>query len=368
MKTNLRHLLALRFTPGIGDITARRLLEIFPDPAEMFSISQRAFLSMPGTTERLYDLLQQKVNWAAVDAELEYVERTGVSFCCIADEAYPSNLAACYDAPFLLFYEGGLHTAGRRSISIVGSRNATEYGKNATRQLVEAIAGYDPVIISGLAYGIDITAHKAALDHGLTTYAVVAHGLNYVYPSAHKTYSRKIRETGCVVTEFTSLDRPDKENFPRRNRIIAGLADATVVVEASDKGGALITARIAGSYNREVYAFPGRSVDELSAGCNRLIKRNEAVLIESAADLVAAMGWNAPVTQPPPSPPAKRVFADLDPQEQEIVSLLEQNGPMPIDALAIALDFSSSRIATLLLTLEMKGALSCLPGKVYKLN
>jgi len=365
VKDDLKYLLALRFASGIGDITARRLLSAFHSPADIFSASKKSFLSVEGTTGRLYSILQSQVDWAAVDREMSFIHQHNVQVVSVLDDTYPPDLAACYDAPFLFFCKGRFDTSDKKIISIVGTRSATGYGKQVCRELVEGLASFRPVIVSGLAYGVDITAHKTAMDCGLETYAVVAHGLHTIYPHAHRACAGRIVESGCLISEFPWAEGPDRENFPRRNRIIAGLSQATVVVEASEKGGALITAKIAASYNREVFAFPGRSIDRSSSGCNRLIKNNEAMMIESAADLVKALGWDDTLRKPAAA--QKKFFADLDEDELSVMRLLEQKGNLPVDDLAVSLGLSLPRLASLLLLLEMKGAVASLPGKMYRL-
>lgn len=364
MTNPLKYFLALRFCDGIGNITARRLLSFYKDPEAIFSEKRTAFLSVPGASQRLYDALHKKVNWTAVERELEFMERTGTSWMTILDKHYPESLSLCHDAPFIFFHKGAVALEGRHTLSVVGTRSATEYGKAACEQLIGELAPYSPVIISGLAYGIDIAAHKKALELGLETIAVVAHGLNMVYPSSHKSYAEKISRQGALISEFCSTDKPDKENFPQRNRIIAGLAGATVVVEASVKGGALITARLAAGYNRDVFAFPGRTIDRYSSGCNLLIKNHEAVLIEAAADLVNALGWN---TEKTIEKSKKALLPELTEDELSVIRLMEDLGSVPIDLFAARLDFSPAKTASLLLTLEMKGAIVSLPGKMYEL-
>jgi DNA processing protein len=265
----------------------------------------------------------------------------------------------------MLYFKGELEWNRARIVSIVGTRNATVYGKDICRELVEGLALYEVVVVSGLAYGIDSQSHKAALDSGLHTAAVLAHGLDRIYPPVNRSLAQRICKQGGLVTEFMSGTNPDKENFPKRNRIIAGVADAVIVVEAGKKGGALITADIANSYNRDVFAVPGRLMDEFSAGCNFLIKTNKAALIQSAGDVVYMMGWE----QSSGSTAGRQtiMFEHLSPDEQSIAALLELHGESTIDWLSLQSNLPLGKVTSLLLSLEFKGAVKSLPGKLYRL-
>jgi DNA processing protein len=254
-----------------------------------------------------------------------------------------------------------------RVISIVGTRNPTDYGRGVTRELIEELARHytDVLVVSGLAYGIDICAHKACLRHSIDTAAVLGHGLASLYPSAHREVARQIDEKGMLITEFMHNDKPESANFVKRNRIIAGLSDATIVVESGEKGGALITADIANSYNRDVLAYPGRVHDKMSAGCNRLIKTNRAALMESLGDLEYLAGWQKKSVE---SGIFQRdLFPELNEEEQKVTSLLKTETSLTIDQIALLCDTHVSHISALLLNLEFKGVVKCLPGRVYQL-
>lgn len=363
MSDQLKYILGLRFCDGIGNITARRLLSLFSSPESIFREKRKSFLTIPGTTDRLYNIIKKNVNWTAVEKELEFIQNNNVKWTTCFDQNYPDLLSSCYDAPFLIFYQGELNINNKKCISVVGTRSATEYGKKYCAELIENLKEFDPVIVSGLAYGIDITAHLSALDNDLTTVGIVAHGLNTIYPSAHKQTAKKITNQGCILTEFTSLDRPDKENFPKRNRIIAGISSATIVIEASEKGGALITARLANGYNRDVFAFPGRAMDKYSKGCNYLIKNNIAQLIESSEDLISLLGWEKQKTEKN----KHYLTPNMSEEELIVIRLLEEKGNLPIDMFSDLLNFSPTKIASLLLSLELKGAIYSHPGKIYEL-
>jgi len=264
----------------------------------------------------------------------------------------------------MLYCAGKMNLNRKRVVSIVGTRSVTNYGKNFCDDLVAQLKQYDVSIISGLAYGVDITAHRAAVREGIETCAIVAHGHDRVYPNVHKSVLRKMYENGGLVTEFVSGTNPDRENFPKRNRIIAGLSDAVIVIESAKKGGSLITAEIANSYNRDVFAVPGKLTDEYSKGCNWLIKTNKAVLLESTKDLEYVMGWEEKGKK---SSSQKQLLLELKPEERVLVELLSEQ-KLGIDMLCLKSQLSSGKVAATLTNLEFSGVVTCLPGKVFQLN
>ncbi len=275
------------------------------------------------------------------------------------------RLKQCADCPVILYYKGNANLDAERVIAIVGTRNATDYGKKMCNDLVEGLKDTGALIVSGLAYGIDAASHKAALKTGLATVAVVGHGLNTIYPAGHTNLAEKMLENGGLLSDFTSETTLAPENFPKRNRIIAGLSDAVIVVESKVSGGAMITADIAFSYNREVFAFPGRSEDVFSQGCNRLIRQNKAGLIQSADDLLDSLGWKDKKKK---AKPQVQLFQDLKPQEETIIKALQTQGaPMHVDDIALQTNLSPGNLSTHLLTLEFAGILKSLPGKRYSL-
>jgi DNA processing protein len=282
------------------------------------------------------------------------------------DKDYPARLKNCDDSPIMLFFKGDVDMNPRRMLSVVGTRHITTYGKEATERIIRDLKEYDPVIVSGLAYGVDIQAHKCALRYGLPTIGVVAHGLDKMYPSANAATAEKMLLNGGLLTEYISGTKPDRDNFPARNRIVAGLCDAVVVIESADRGGALITADIANSYNREVFALPGRTGDLYSHGCNMLIKQNKAVLFESAADIADVLNWNQKTK------PEKRtqmfLFEDHSPEEKTILVSLQNSDSMTLDDIALNVQIPVNRVSSILLKLEFDGLLSSFPGKVFKLN
>jgi DNA processing protein len=281
------------------------------------------------------------------------------------DDDYPNRLKHCIDGPLMLYSLGNADLNKQKIVAVVGTRRATEYGKEMTNYLIKELADLDVMIVSGLAYGIDSYAHKAALQFNLPTVGVLAHGLDRIYPLANKQLAEKMQSNGGLVTDFVSNTNPDRENFPKRNRIIAGLADAIIVVEAARKGGALITADIANSYNRDVFAVPGKIGDAYSAGCNYYIRTNRAALIESAKDIVYIMGWEEKKEKNKSL--QKKLFIEFTDDERVIVDMLEKNGDSGIDFLCINSEMSSSKVASALLNLEFNGLVKSLPGKRYQL-
>lgn len=303
--------------------------------------------------------------------EIEYAMRTGVDIMCLGDGSYPSRLKECADAPLVLFFRGTAALDRRRVVSMVGTRRCTAYGQDCVRSFIRRLKELCPdvLIVSGLAYGIDICAHRETLDCGMDTVAVLAHGLDNLYPPRHSDTAQQMIRQGGLLTEFFTHTNADRLNFLRRNRIVAGMADATVVVESACKGGALSTARLARSYDREVFAFPGRVCDEYSQGCNNLIRDNKASLITSADDMVKAMGWTddgrwAEVQRKGVELP---LFPELTPEEQTVADILAKENDIQINALAVRSAIPVGRLSAVMFSLEMKGMVKCLAGGVYHL-
>lgn len=293
------------------------------------------------------------------------MEKYGIQPIFITDESYPRRLKSCIDAPPMLYFRGKADLNSSRIVSIVGSRNATEYGREICRNLIAALKVFDPIVVSGLAYGIDAAAHKESLRNGVPTVGVMAHGLDRIYPSPHRSIAQRMLEEGGLLTEFPSETKPDRENFPKRNRIIAGISDITIVVEANIKGGALITAELANSYNRDVFAYPGRITDEYSSGCNYLIKTHRAHLINRVEDLEYIVGWVQ--TRASEVKQQLSLLLNLSEEEKLIADLLSQRGNIPIDELGYLTGFQQSKLAVTILGMEMKGLIVLLPGKMLKL-
>ncbi len=359
------HKIALTFLKSVGPVTARNLLEHFGSAEAVFAAGNEALKEIPGIRQNAIHSILSKEALKRAEEELVFIARYGIEILFYTDSNYPQRLKECVDAPILLYFKGRADLNQLRILSIVGTRNATLYGKNICKELIEALVPYNVMVVSGLAYGIDIAVHQACVEHQVSTVGILGHGLDRLYPSAHKPVAQQMLLNGGLLTEFPILTNPDRQNFPQRNRIIAGLSDATIVVEASEKGGALITAEIANSYHKDVYAFPGRVNDPFSAGCNFLIKTNRAGLINHAQDLIYYLGWDRPVSGKNTAVQSALPLG-LNPQEQKVFSMLAQN-PCSIDQLSVALGMQQSNLAMVLLTLEMKGVMVSLPGKVYKL-
>lgn len=363
----LVHKIALSMFPGIGAVNARRLVAYLSSVSAVFEVSKKELQGIPGIGKNLINIIIEKRDLALERAqnEVKFIEKYKIKTLFYLDSDYPKRLAQCNDAPIVMFMKGGVDLNFPRIISIVGTRNATIYGKELTANLIEGLgnAGIEVLVASGLAFGIDVAAHKAALKAGCPTIGIVAHGLDKMYPPAHANIAKKmVSVNSALLTDFPSASRIDPGNFLRRNRIIAGLADCTIVVESGKKGGALITADIANSYNRDVFVFPGRIGDKYSKGCNNLIKYNKAALIENANDLIEFMGWETkqqPVQQP--------LFIDLDKEEQSIIDILKQNEIVATDFIARSIHLPVQKINSILLTLEFKGVIKPLPGNRVKL-
>lgn len=310
-------------------------------------------------------VVSQKVLGTA-ESELKMLDKLNIRPLFYLDEDYPKRLTHCEDGPIMLYARGNMNLNTERIISVVGSRKATDHGKAFTQKLISDLSASKITIVSGLAYGIDIAAHRAACSHGMQTIAGLAHGLDKVYPSQHKSTALEMEKNGGLISDFITGTNPDRENFPKRNRIVAGVADATVVIEAAQKGGALITAGIANSYNRDVFAVPGRPTDKYSEGCNNLINRNRAALISNAQDLLELMGWTEE-NQVSKAPTQTALLMDLTDDQQVIVDILK-DGDIMIDDISLRASMPMSKVASNLLELEFAGAVRNLPGKIYRLN
>lgn len=367
MNDLLKYKIALSMLPGIGGVLARNLVAYVGSVDGIFSQSFRALTKIPGIGEVNAGQIKKADVLPKAEKEVEFINKHNIKVHFYTDKDFPRRLKTCIDAPVLIYTKGNLKLDQPRVISIVGTRNSTEYGKIAVEKLIEDFSkrNYKIIVVSGLAYGIDINAHRAALKFNIPTVGVVAHGLDLMYPALHRDTAKKMLETGGLVSDFASGTKIDPSNFIKRNRIIAGLADATIVAESAAKGGSLVTADIASSYNRDVFAFPGRAGDKYSKGCNQLIRNNGATLIEGIEDLEYFMGWEntpkADAIQP-------SLFVELNTIEQNIVDLLQKEGELFIDQISAQMKLPVSRISATLLNLEFKNVLNALPGKMYKLR
>lgn len=369
MDQNRLSLLALHFIPGLGDHLIRQLISYCGSAEKIFQTPRGKLLKIPGIGMVTADTIRKGKPFHQAETEIRRAEKEQVNLLFYIDRNYPSRLKQINDAPTLLYTRGKPDFENIKTVGIVGTRKATDYGRRCVEELVSGLIPHGACIISGLAYGIDIHAHKQALRHNLPTIAVMGSGIDNIYPSAHKEVARKMCADGGLVTEHPFGTKPDAHNFPARNRIVAGLCDALVIVEAAAKGGALITAEIANSYNKDVFAFPGNIGQTCSEGCNNLIKSNKAFLLTSVKDLEYLMSWEPGTT---PAPSIKKNGLDLsvfEPQERPIVQLLlENNRQLMIDELSWRSGIPVSQLASLLLAMEFKGMISTLPGKIYKLT
>lgn len=364
MENDLLYQLALTHIPNIGPIQAKILIEHFGNARDVFRATKKELSAVESMGEIKGACIKKFDDFEKAEAEIAFIEKYKIQPIFITNPCYPQRLLNCYDAPTILFYRGNADLNTSKIISIIGTRNNTDYGKQVTEKLVEGLKDQQVLIVSGLAFGIDAVAHKAALQNDLKTVAVVAHGLDIIYPSQHNNLAKEILLHGGLLTEFGKKTKPDKHNFPRRNRIVAGMADATVVIETAVKGGSMITAELANSYNKDVFAFPGRVNDSKSAGCNYLIKNNKACLITEAGDLIDLLGWQQKKSKPKPQ---RELFIDLSSDEKIIVDILKEKEAVHIDELYMKSGLSSSAVATAILNLELQNVVMTMPGKMYKL-
>ncbi|MCK9207101.1 MAG: DNA-processing protein DprA [Salinivirgaceae bacterium] len=359
---NRRNYLALWAVPGIGSITSRKLIAYAGGIQEIFRLKKPELQKIPGIGPLLAENIIQTECFKKADEALAFAEKYKIQIQTVFDEDYPYRLKQCEDAPLILFTKGQPIETTKKYVAMVGTRSGTSYGKDFCERWITSLAerGHDAIIVSGLAYGIDIAAHKAALHHQLGTIGVLAHGLDTLYPVQHRKIAAEMLEKGGLVTEFFPGTFPDKNNFVRRNRIIAGLSDAIIVVESDVTGGALITAELANSYSRDVFAVPGRAGDKYSSGCNKLIKSNRAALIETVEDLEYQMGW-----QTETKPTQKQLFIEFTPEETKIMDLFNTQPQLNIDEISRLSELSMPKVSALLLNLEFAGAVKCLPGKIF---
>lgn len=359
--------LALNLLAGVGPVISRRLLDTFESASAVFSASALDLQQVNGIGAQLAARIAKSVRDASIlttaEAELNFVEKYHIRMLMLNQPGYPARLMQAADCPSLLFAKGNVDFDSARVISVVGTRHATAYGRAVCNEFIEALAGYNVIIVSGLAWGIDIAAHRQALKSGLPTVAVLGHGLTHLYPAEHRKTAGDLLASGALLTEFYSDCKAEKENFPKRNRIIAGLSDATVLIEAAPNGGALITAGIANSYDRDVFAFPGRVSDAYSKGCLELIRDNKAQLITSADDFIAFMNWDL---LPSCRTPDKSEQLLTDPIEIQVMNYLRQQLLCTLDEITAEFPQLAARLPAILMQLELKGALRQLPGKRFE--
>jgi DNA processing protein len=364
---SLKHKIALGLIPRIGDINARKLVSYFGSVEAIFHEPYRNLIKIPGIGSGIAQYISNRSYLETAEKEAEYISRNNIRTYFYLDNNYPFRLRQCDDSPVVFFFMGNSDLDAAKILSVVGTRNASARGKEICDKIIGGLAAGHPdlIIISGLAYGIDIAAHKAALAYNLQTIGVLGHGFKTMYPSLHASVAKMMIKNGGLITDFLSDALPERNNFLKRNRIIAGLSDATLVVESGKKGGALITADIANSYNRDVFAVPGRPDDQWSAGCNSLIRNNKAALTECSDDIEYFLNWKPEKTKPPVQ---RTLFSDLDDTEKLIFELLAKEGELAIDSICRSIEIPVYKLSSILLQMEFKGLVKCNPGNVYRIG
>lgn len=365
-QTELFYALSLLQVEGVGDIMAKKLINQCGSAENIFKEKSSTLQKIDGVGTILTKNLKDKSIFDKATAELKFIEQENIQTLYFQDKLYPERLKHCIDSPLVLFQSGNIDLQNRKIISIVGTRQVTSYGTEFCKKLLEDLAPLNPIIVSGFAYGVDIIAHQTAMDLGLQTVGVLAHGLNQIYPKPHKKYVAKMEQNGGFLTEFWSTSNPERENFVKRNRIVAGMSEATIVIESAEKGGSLITAMLANDYNRDVFAVPGRTSDKLSQGCNNLIKTQRANLLTSAADILYILNWELENDKKEAKTIQKQLFVSLEPEEQKIYDYLLNKGKEQMDTIALECDFPIFRISSILLNMELKGVVRPLPGKLFE--
>jgi len=363
MPNNLLYKIGITLLPRIGAVNGKQLIAYCGGAEAVFKEKPAALAKIPGIGIMVVNsIVNQNVLQRAAQ-EISFVEKNNIKPLFYTDKDYPTRLGNCHDGPIMLYFKGDAQLNSGRVVAVVGTRRATNYGKEICQEITSHLKGYNILHLSGLAYGIDSCSHREALDSGIPTVAVLGHGLDRLYPSQNRRIAERMIENGGLLTEFISGTKPDRENFPKRNRIVAGMSDAVVVVESKRKGGAIITADIANSYNRDVFAVPGRAGDEYSEGCNYLIRTNRAALIENGSNLTYYMSWEKsrqkPINQP-------KLFIDLNEDEQKIYDCILISKEIGIDKIAITTGIKPSKVASTLIKLEFEGLVRPLPGKLYR--
>jgi len=360
----LLYTLALQRVPNLGDTSAKKLIHSVGSAEGVFKEKKSRLLKIDGIGQIKLKELSATLQLQEAEEELKFISENNIDYSFFMDKDYPEHLKHCIDGPILFFKKGNIDIQNKKLISIVGTRKASTYGISMCEKLLEDLAPLNPVIISGFAYGIDITAQKKALDLGLQTIACLAHGFNQIYPKNHKKYVSKVESNGGFITEFWSNDSFDRNNFLKRNRIIAGISEATIVIESAEKGGSLVTADIANSYNREVFAAPGRTSDLQSQGCNNLIRKQQAHLLTSAADIVYHLGWEIEAEKSKPK--QTKLFVELSNEEKSIWNYLKGKDKELLDVIALECNLPTFKVASHLLNMELKGVIRPLPGKMFQ--
>lgn len=364
MNKDLVFKIGLNLIPSIGNVLSKTLISYCGNAEEVFSASKKELLKIPGIgTSNVKAILKQKV-LSKAEEEIEFLNKFKIRPLFYLDDDYPKRLRHFEDCPIMLYYRGTADLNQMRLISVVGTRKPSSYGKKMCEQLLQELLPYQPLIVSGLAYGIDVTAHRKSLNIGLETVGVLGHGMQRIYPTQHRRTALEMMENGGVLTQFLFRTEPNREHFPMRNKIIAGMCDALVVVETKKYGGSIISAKLANDYHKDVFAFPGRLTDKMSSGCNHLIKTHQAAVIESAEDLAYILNWDQ---QQPDKVIQKQLFVELSKEEQLITGGLREGTRKSIDLISYETQMTAGQISTILLELEFKGIVRSLPGKIYEL-
>lgn len=366
MQNELLYQIALTLVPNIGDVNAKILVTHFGSAEAVFHAPRKVLDDIEGIGIIRANSIKNFKDFSRAEEEIAFIKKYRITPLFLTGKNYPQRLLNCYDSPPLLYYKGNADLNSSRIVGIVGTRNHNDYGKNICEKLVEELANENVMIVSGLAFGIDTIAHRASLKNNVPTIGVLAHGLDRVYPPQNANLAKQMIEQGGLLTEFKSSTNPDKQNFPGRNRIVAGISDCIIVVESGIKGGSLITAELANGYNRDVFAFPGRIDDTKSAGCNYLVKNNKAMLITCANDVLENMSWKE--NKKPSVKKQRELFIEFSAEEKIVVDILQLHEQVHIDDLYFKSKLSSSEVAQALLMLEMQGIVSSLPGKIYRLT
>lgn len=368
MENDLLYQIGLTLLEGVGDVSAKNLLAYCGNAQNIFRAKKSELIKIPGIGELIANsILAQKHVLTLAEKEVRFVKDNNIEALFFTNEKYPQRLKFCSDSPVLLYYKGNADLNAEKIVAVVGTRQPTEYGRLQTEKLIDDLKGSGVLVVSGLAYGIDVLAHRKALENNLDTVGVVAHGLDRMYPQTHESVAKKMMKQGGILTDFRSGTNPDAVNFPKRNRIVAGMCDALVVMESKRDGGSLITATIANSYNKDVFAYPGRTNDPMSEGCNGFIKSNKAALMENAADLFYIMGWENETKIRKKETAQIPLLLNLNEEEQKIVDAFKSKTSLHMDEISYASGFPISKVAALLLQLEFSNVIRSLPGKMYSL-
>lgn len=357
--------LRLQKSKAIGDILAKKLIVNVGDVTQIFKEKSTTLQKINGIGNHAIKHLLDSKNILEAEQELAYIKKNNIAYTYFLEDDYPKNLHNCIDSPILFFKDGNINFNNDKIISIVGTRNMSSYGRDFCTKLIEDLAGFNPIIVSGFAYGVDICAHKAAIKNNLQTIAVLAHGFEQIYPKVHKKYINQVNENGGFLTEFWSEEQPLRENFLKRNRIVAGISKATIIIESASKGGSLVTADIANSYDRDVFALPGRVTDVFSKGCNSLIKNNQANVLTSANDIIKMLNWD--FSEQAKKPIQRQLFVELNFEEQILYDYLLKNGKQLLDIIALECNIPLFQLSAILLKMELKGITKPLPGKMFEL-